>query len=313
MEIFFLLVGGIFFLYAGGESLIRGSTALAFRLGLTPLVVGLTVVAFGTSCPELAVSVSASLDGNAGISLGNVIGSNICNIALILGLSALIRPLQVHVQVIRMQIPIMIAVSLVLALLLMDGILERFEGICFVLGIITYTVYSVYQARKEFNESNKEIGIDTICKQEVKLLFAYLFVLSGFVMLVLGAKLFVWGAVSLASALNISQAVIGLTIVALGTSLPELATSLMAAIKKEEDIAIGNIVGSNIFNILGILGIASLVSPIEIGGISPVDLIVMIVAAILLLPITRTGFLLSRWEGVFLLVFYGAYLYYLIP
>lgn len=306
------LTAGLCLLYIGAEGLVRGSSSLALRLGLTRLVIGLTVVAYGTSSPELVVSVKASLDGNGAISLGNIIGSNICNIALILGLSALLSPLRVHVQAVRLQIPIMIAASLVLYLLLLDGQLNRFEGIGLFSGSVAYTIYSIYLARRESDEAIKKVLGDTVRIPTRKPWVDLVFVLTWFAMLVLGANLFVSGAISMAKNLDISQAIIGLTIVALGTSLPELATSLVAAARKEGDIAIGNVVGSNIFNILAILGLASLVRPIEIGGISVVDLIVMIVTGALALPMMWSGFLLNRWEGAFLLAVYCGYIYYLL-
>lgn len=312
-SIVFSLAGGLFFLYIGAEGLVRGSASLALRLGLTRLVIGLTVVAFGTSSPELVVSIKAALDGNSTISLGNVIGSNICNIALILGLSGLISPIRIHAQVVRRQIPVMIIVSVVLTLMLMDGNLSRLEGMGLFFGIIAYTVYSIYLARKETNLSGDEKTGDTSIKPQRKLFLDLLFVIVGLAMLVVGASLFVSGAVSLAQILGIRQSVIGLTIVAIGTSLPELATSLVASVKKEGDMAIGNVVGSNIFNILAILGVSSLLRPMEMGDIGMFDLFVMLVMAILVLPMARTGFLLTRREGTILLAIYCGYIYYLLP
>jgi cation:H+ antiporter len=307
-----LLAGGLVLLYIGAEGLVRGSTSLALRLGLTRLVVGLTIVAFGTSSPELVVSVKAALDGSGAISLGNVIGSNICNIALILGLSALLNPIRVHAQVVRVQTPIMIVVSIILVLLLLDGNLNRWEGLGLLTGIIAYVLFSLFLAKKEKGgvvETNLDVHIDSVKKN---IWLDILIVLAGLAILVLGAKFFVSGAVSLARALGISQAVIGLTIVALGTSLPELATSVVAALRKEGDISVGNVIGSNIFNILAILGIASLMSPINLNGIRFIDLVMMIILAILTLPITKSGFVISRREGIILLVIYGGYIFYLL-
>lgn len=306
---------GIVLLYAGAEGLVRGSASMALRLGLTRLVVGLTIVAFGTSSPELVVSVKASLDGNGAISLGNVIGSNICNIAVILGLAALVNPLHVNAQVVRLQIPIMIAASLLLPLLLIDGRLNRLEGLLLFSGIIGYTTYTMCLARKESREREtqqnqcQDIGQVAERKSWINVLF----ILSGLALLLTGARLFLSGAIEIAKYLDVNQAVIGLTIVAVGTSLPELATSLVAAIKREGDIAVGNVVGSNIFNILGILGLAALISPMEMGEISGVDLAVMIAIGLLVLPLMRSGFLLNRWEGALLLAFYAGYIYYLWP
>ncbi|MFH1480898.1 MAG: calcium/sodium antiporter [Pseudomonadota bacterium] len=307
------LIAGVLFLYLGAEGLVRGSASLAGRLGLTRLVIGLTIVAFGTSSPELVVSIKTAYNGQGDLSLGNIIGSNICNIALILGLSSLIRPLSVNVQVVRLQIPIMIAVSLLLWALLMDGRLDRLEGVGLCMGILAYTIYSLHLARKETGQSFRKEGRNPEEGSMPKFWINVLFAAGGLALLVFGANLFVSGAVSMAKILHISQALIGLTIVAVGTSLPELATSLVAALRKEGDIAIGNVVGSNIFNILAILGISSLVRPVEMGGIGKGDIIMMILTAILTLPMAWSGFRLARWEGIILLALYGGYIYYLLP
>ena len=291
--------------------MVQGSASLAIRLGLTRLVVGLTIVAFGTSTPELVVSVQAAYARNGEISLGNIVGSNICNIALILGLSSLVRPLRVDTQLVRLQIPIMIGVSLMAWFLLKDRVLNRLEGMGLFLGIGIYTLYSLYLARKEFSGSMEENRATSKHAWKQNPWLNILFITGGLAMLVGGARVFVSGAVALAKILHISEAVIGLTIVAVGTSLPELATSLVAASRKEGDIAIGNVVGSNIFNILGILGIASLVRPIEMGGIHMVDVVVMIMTTVLALPLAYSGFMLTRWEGAILLAVYSSYVYYL--
>lgn len=260
---FISLSSGLGLLYFGAEGLVRGSSRLAFRLGLSRLVIGLTIVAFGTSMPEMVVSVQTAWAHQGDISLGNVIGSNICNIALILGLSSLVRPLPVHVQVVRLQIPIMIGVSFLIWVLLLDRMLTRVEGECLFLGILLYTYGSLYLAKKEYAQLNKENGSSPLPLSTQPPWLDALFILGGLVMLIIGAKIFISGSVTLARILHIREAVIGLTIVAVGTSLPELATSMVAAFKREGDIAIGNVVGSNIFNILAILGVASMVRPIE--------------------------------------------------
>ncbi|MBN2123863.1 MAG: calcium/sodium antiporter [Deltaproteobacteria bacterium] len=308
-----ILFAGLALLYGGAEVLVRGSVGVALRWGLTRLVVGLTVVAFGTSSPELVVSIKAALDGNGAISLGNVIGSNICNIALILGLSALIRPLTIDQQVVRIQIPIMIGVSLVLPLFLSDGRLGRFEGGLLFFGILSYTTVSILLARREAGKNAgtaKENGSGT--RPAGSSWTFLLMILLGLGMLVYGAHLFLKGAVALAGILGVSHAVIALTIVALGTSLPELATSVVASFRGEGDISVGNVVGSNIFNILSILGIASLVRPIVSEGIGLLDYALMIATAVLLLPMARTGFVLSRMEGAIMLGMYVGYTAYLM-
>lgn len=312
VEIVLYLIGGLVLLFIGAEGLIRGSSNLAIKIGITPLVVGLTVVAFGTSTPELVVSLKAALLGNSTISLGNVIGSNIANIALILGVASLIRPLDVHAKVIMREIPIMIGISVLLLLLLIDGELGFIDGLIFVVGLIVYLVVNVLIARKEKNpeiDSEFKEGL----KSKLGIPISIVLMIVGLGLLILGADLFVQSAVAIAKMFNVSDAIIGLTIVAIGTSLPELITSIVAAYKKETDIAIGNVVGSNVFNILGILGITALIIPISSVGISYVDLGVMLVTAIILFPLSRSGFSISRVEGVFLLAGYAGYIYYLIP
>jgi cation:H+ antiporter len=312
IEIILYLLGGLVMLFIGAEGLIRGSSSLALRIGITPLVVGLTVVAFGTSTPELVVSLKATLLGNSSISLGNVVGSNIANIALILGIAALFRPLKVHANVIMREIPIMIGISILLIILLLDGEIGLIDALIFVLGIIVYTVVNVVMARKEKNlEVNKEFKEGLNNKLSIPI--STLFLVAGLALLIFGANLFVQSAVAIAKLFNVSDAIIGLTIVAVGTSLPELITSVVAAYKKEADIAIGNVVGSNIFNILGILGITALIVPINAVGISYIDLGIMLLTAIILFPLSRTGFSISRLEGAFLLAGYVFYIYHLIP
>jgi len=311
-EILLFLILGLVALFIGAEGLIRGSSALALKIGITPLVVGLTVVAFGTSTPELVVSLKAALIGNSSISLGNVIGSNIANIALILGVAALIKPLDVHANVIRREIPIMIVLSILLIILLVDGELSFIDGLIFVLGIITYTVVNVLMARKERNaEVEKEFkeGLKT----RLGVTISIFMIVGGLGLMILGANLFVNSSIAIAKAFGISDAIIGLTVVAIGTSLPELITAIVASYKNEADIAIGNVVGSNIFNILGILGITALLIPLSSAGISYLDFGVMLFTALILLPLSKTGFRISRLEGGLLLTGYIVYIYYLLP
>jgi cation:H+ antiporter len=312
IEIILYLTGGLVLLFLGGEGLIRGSSNLAIKIGITPLLVGLTVVAFGTSAPELVVSLKAALMGNSSISLGNIVGSNIANIALILGLAALIRPLDIHAKVIMREIPIMIGISVLLLLLLIDGELGFIDGLVFVFSIVIYTVVNVLMARKEKNPE-----VDLEFKEGLKSKFgvpvSIVFMVVGLGLLILGADLFVQSAVAIAKMFNVSDAIIGLTIVSIGTSLPELITSVVASFKRESDIIIGNIIGSNIFNILSILGITAIIIPISSAGITYVDLGVMIFAAIILLPLSKSGFLITRFEGALLLLGYAGYMYYLLP
>jgi cation:H+ antiporter len=311
-ETILFLVLGLILLFIGAEGLIRGSSALALKIGITPLVVGLTVVAFGTSSPELVVSLKAAFIGNSSISLGNVVGSNVANIALILGISSLIRPLDVHANVIRREIPIMIGITILLILLLIDGELNLADGLILALGFIIYIVSNIIVARKEKNtevENEFKEGLKTRLGVPVSIIF----IAGGLSFMILGANLFVTSSISIAKAIGVSDAIIGLTIVAIGTSMPELITSIVASYKNESDIAIGNVVGSNIFNILGILGITVLIISVNAEGIDFIDYGVMLFASLILLPLSKTGFMISRLEGIFLVVGYIIYIYYLLP
>jgi len=307
-----VLVLGLVLLYFGAEGLVRGSSSLALRLGVGPLLVGLTVVAFGTSTPELVVSLKAAYLGQGDISVGNVVGSNICNIGLILGFSALIIPIKVASQIVRIDTPIMIGTTALALALLYDGALSRVEGIILFGLLVVYVLFSIRLAKKqpsdplagEFSEEMK------ISKWGVWEDIA--FIVGGLVMLVFGARFLVEAAIDIAKTFGLSEAVIGLTIVAVGTSLPEFATSLVAALKKESDIAVGNIVGSNIFNILGILGISATVTPLSSAGITGIDLGVMLLFALVLWVFSRTGFLLNRFEGLLMLAGYAVYVAWLI-
>jgi cation:H+ antiporter len=312
LEIVLLLLLGLILLFIGAEALIRGSSALALRFGISPLVVGLTVVAFGTSSPELVVSINSSLKGNGGIALGNILGSNICNIALILGTSALIKPLIVQAQVVKREIPIMIGVSVLLFILSLNNEISRLEGFIFFAGIIVYIIISIYLSKKEKNSEVKKEFEESIPNQGGNLWKSVLFVIAGLGLLAVGAKIFVDGAVAAAERMGVSQVVIGLTVVAIGTSLPELITSVVAAFKNEADIAIGNIVGSNVFNILSILGVTAIISPVSTSDAGLIDFSLMLLTAILLLPLSWSGYKLSRWEGGFFFAGYIVYMLYLL-
>lgn len=308
--IFLLIFVGLALLTLGAELLVRGSSRLALRLKVPALVVGLTVVAFGTSAPELVVSISSNVRKMGDIAVGNVVGSNLINIAVILGLAAVIRPLKVNLRVLRIEMPIVAGLSLLVPILLFDNAISRLEGAILFCGILGYTAFTIRYGKKE----SEKLGISTPGESaQSSLAFQILLILGGLAALVLGSRLFVDGSVDLAKRFQVSEAIIGLTIVAAGTSLPELATSLVAAFRKQEDIAVGNILGSNIFNILAILGLTGSISPIQVQNISGIDLGAMIFVTLLLLPLMRTGFRISRVEGAALLLFYGGYLYYLWP
>ncbi len=308
-----MLVLGLALLTFGAEGLVRGASNLALRLGVSPLVVGLTVVAFGTSAPEMVVSTKAAYYGQGGIAIGNVVGSNIFNIAVILGLSAMIRPLLVQAQLIRFDMPVMIGVSLLCWLFFKDGMLGRLEAGLLFAGIVAYTVFNVVMARREKRRDVIEEFAEGTPHASKSPMLDVLMVLGGLALLVIGARFLVEAATEFARMWGLSEAVIGLTIVAAGTSLPELATSVVAALRKQDDIAIGNIVGSNVFNILAILGVSGLVKPLAAGGISITDFSVMIFTAMILFPFMQTGMRVVRWEGAMLLAIYSGYLWWLWP
>lgn len=313
---FVFLILGFVILIVGAEFLVRGASRLAAAMGISPLVIGLTVVAFGTSAPELAVSAVSSLSGQGGIALGNVIGSNIANILLILGLTAVIAPLAVQRQVIRFDLPVMIGASLLMLFFAWDGNISRWEGLILFAGVVCYTVYLIMQSRREHQAALKleetYVAVTLSAHQTFRNLF---FAVSGLGMLLLGSRLLVDSAVTIATAFGVSELLIGLTIVAVGTSLPEIATSIVATMRGERDIAVGNAIGSNIFNILCVLGITALLS----GGGFHVpnealifDIPIMIAVALLCLPIFFSKMEISRWEGFLFLFYYAAYTIYLI-
>ena len=307
------MIFGLAALTVGAEGLVRGSASLAIRLGLTPLIIGLTIVAFGTSTPELVVSLGASLNNQADISIGNVVGSNIFNIGIILGLTALLCPVKVSLQVIKHDGPIMIAVSLLALFLITKGTISRLTGTALFIALVAYTAYSIWLSKKEVSTEIERQFQDGVPSQSKSLYRDLSFIGGGLLLLVAGSRLLVVSATDIARLIGISEAVIGLTIIAAGTSMPELATSIVAALRRQPDIAVGNVVGSNIFNILGILGVASIAKPLSATGITKLDLWVMVVFSIALLPLLYTDLKLQRWEGGLLLFGYGGYLWVLWP
>jgi cation:H+ antiporter len=309
-----LFFAGLALLTAGGELLVRGASKLARAVGISPLVVGLTVVAFGTSAPELAVSVQAAFAGQADIAVGNVIGSNIFNVLFILGCAAIIRPLIVSRQLVQREVPVMVGVSFVAFALALDGNFGRLDGMILFSGVVLYTTLAIRMSRRETREAaaNGEAA-PSASPREIGLRAAQ--ITGGLLMLVLGARWLVASAVEMARSLGVSELVISLTIIAAGTSLPEVAASIVATVRGEREIAVGNVVGSNIFNLLSILGITALVAPdgIRVAGAAlAFDFPVMLAVAVACLPIFFTGHLISRWEGILFLGYYAAYVVYLV-
>ena len=307
------ITGGLVLLYFGADWLVQGAVTLALHLGLSPLIVGLTVVALGTSVPEALVSVQAALGHQGGIALGNVIGSNILNIALILGLSSLILPLKVDSHIVKADVPLLTGATFMLVVLLEDFHISRMEGAFLLLCIVFYVTGNIMTVKRTSPEEDKIEGME-IPEDSGKTLWRDVgFLILGIVTLGFGANFLVTGAVDLARIFGLSEALIGLTIVSIGTGTPELATALMATFRKTPDLAIGNVVGSNLFNIMFVLGIAGLVAPLDGKGISSVDLYVMLGVTILLLPTVWTGRILDRKEGFLFLAIYVGYLYHLWP
>ena len=288
----------------------RGASALALRLGLSPLAVGLTVVAFGTSTPELVVSIDAALGGTPDIAVGNVVGSNIANVTLILGLAMLLGPARVVARTVRIDAPLVVVVSVALVVMLADRSVSRLEGGMLALGLIAFTGFTLMQGRRESGEVKNEFAEGLATGLGVGP--SVLLVLFGVGALVVGGNLMLEAAVSLARVAGLSEAVIGLTIVAVGTSLPELVTSLVAAYRGQGDIAVGNVLGSNVFNVLGILGVTALVLPLAPGGITAPTLAFMVASAVAVALMATTGRKITRIEGGVLLAAYAGYVGWLL-
>jgi len=310
-----LMLAGFVLLVGGGELLVRGASRLAAALGVSPLVIGLTVVALGTSAPEMAVTLQSSLQGQADLAVGNVVGSNICNVLLILGLSALAAPLVVSSRLIWWDVPLMIVASLLLFGFGIDGRIDRWDGGVLFAGLVGYVAWAIVQSRKESREVRQEYSEHFQAEpgpgwKTIGLQIAYIGI--GLVLLTVGSNWLVTGAVSIARLLGVSELLIGLTILAVGTSLPELAASIVASVRGERDIAVGNVVGSNLFNILGVMGLSAVVAPHGI-PVSEValhyDIPVMIAVAVACLPVFFGGHQITRWEGG---LFFGYYVVYTV-
>lgn len=310
-----LLVGGIGVLYFGAEWLVRGSARLAGSLGVSPIVVGLTVVSFGTSAPELVVSTVASLGGNSDLAIGNVLGSNLANIGLILGITALVRPLDVAARVVWREMPLMLLITIALYPLAWDNVLSRGDGVVLLMALVGYLFFVFQSVEAEAPEilGEYEEFMRASAEAETRVHLSDIgLIMSGCAGLVLGGYVIVQGAVAVANMLGVSQVVIGLTVVAVGTSLPELATSLVATLRKEADIAVGNVIGSNIFNVAAILGTSSVIAPMHVSNsVLHHELPAVLAMSVLVFPLLRTGWRIQRWEGALLLVCYvtlGAWL-----
>lgn len=303
-----LVSAGLAMLFFGAEWLVRGSVAIANKFRISQLVIGLTIVAFGTSTPELSVSLTSALQGISDVSLGNIVGSNIANIALILGISAILKPLIVSKSAIKKEVPIMVGVSVLLLLISFDGKISFGEGVAFSIGIVIFTFFSYKTAKKESTHVDELSSVLEITKRKLVPKSAVL-IAAGLSLLTFGSFVTVESAVSIAKDVGISDRVIGLTLVAIGTSLPELVTSIVAALRGHADLSVGNIIGSNIFNILAIVGISSAIAGISVSENIFFDYYIMLAFSIALIPIMRSGFVISRKEGFAL---FGGYFVYLI-
>lgn len=315
---FLLFLAGLIILIVGADLLVRGASRIAAAFGVSPLVIGLTIVAIGTASPEIAVSLQAAASGQGDLMLGNVLGSNIFNILFILGITAVAAPIVIAEQLIRKDAPIMLGISLLTFALAFDGSLRGFDGVILLFGLVIYIVFALRQSKRESKAVQKEFAQEFAPKEPRttrNIIINIVFLLIGLGLLVLGSNWLVESATQIAKALGVSELVIGLTIVAVGTSLPEVATSVIAALKKESDIAVGNAVGSNIFNLLGVLGIGAVVAPDGISVASRVlqfDLPVMVFVALVTLPVFYIDNRISRLEGGLLLSYYFVYLVYII-
>lgn len=302
------VVVSLVLLGAGASALVRGSASMAVRLGVSPLVVGLTIVAYGTSTPELLVSARAAWEGRGDIALGNVVGSNSFNVGVILGLAALMTPLQVRFQLIRQELPLLLVATGLFWVGFRDAVITRVEAGVFVVGLVGYTVFTIFQARRQAPTEVVAEFDQAVPRPTRHAAWDVGLMVVGLGLLVYGAELMVRGATALARDWGVSEAVMGLTIVAAGTSLPELATSVVAAVKRQPDIAVGNVVGSNLYNLLAIVGCSGLLVPLDGPGLETRDLVVMTLFSVALVPILWTGLVVRRWEGVLLLAGYGVYL-----
>ncbi|MGF1607707.1 MAG: calcium/sodium antiporter [Rhodothalassiaceae bacterium] len=305
------LLGGLILLLVGGEALVKGSVAVAQRFGVSPMVIGLTLVGFGTSTPELVTSLQAALIGAPGLAVGNIIGSNIANSLLILGAGAVILPLRICSKALKRDGTVLVLATLLFLAVLLTGAIPRWAGLMFLAALLAYTLYTYVSERKGGPDgvyAGEAAEVADLPPRRIGLIAGLVVTALGIAGVVFGADLLVTAAVSLAVAAGLSEAVIGLTLVAVGTSLPELVTSVMAAIRKHGDIAFGNVIGSNLFNILGIAGVTATVHPIAVPPeIAGFDIWVLLGTAVLLVFFARTGHRISRWEGAALLAGYAAY------
>lgn len=308
-----LLIGGLITLIIAGESLVRGAVGVALKFKIPTMVIGMTIVSFGTSAPELLVSLKAALEGHPELSIGNVVGSNVANIALVLGLTAMILPIAVKRSTVKVDWTIMMVATLLFFLFILNNNIEWYEGLVFVLGLIAFNIYMFKSVSKKKNETQIELDLDVEEVKKKNMFVQFLLILLGCVGLTYGAKWLLSGAVTIAQSFGVSEHIIAVTIVAFGTSVPELITSVMAAIKKEMDISVGNLIGSNIFNILGVLGITSLVKEIPVSTqVTSIDIFWVIAISFLMFPLMIINYRINRYRGLLLFLSYAVYIYFVV-
>lgn len=305
--LFAIFVVGVGILYVGAEATLHGAVSIATRMGISQLVVGLTLIAFGTSCPELSLDVSAALRGTTDLAFGDLVGSNIANIGLILAVAAIVCPLRVQMRLLRAELPVAIAVSVLVYALAFDGVISRQDGLFMLAGFVLFLSFSYRAARQESAKVQRDFK--EAADASTSMGKSSLLIVGGLLGLVAGAQLMVYAAIEMARMLGVSELIIGLTIVALGTSLPELATAIVASRRKQADIVVGNVIGSNIFNLLLILAIVAVITPVPVAVSSlQAELPVMIAFVVVLVPIMLRGMIVSRAEGIFLATGFAAFL-----
>jgi len=304
-------ISGILLLYFGAELLVRGSVSISHKMNIPPLLIGLIVIGLGTSSPELVVSIDAALSGSGEIAVGNVVGSNISNIALILGLAALIYPITVQKSLLKLEVPVLVLASLLVTILIFNGMLTRINGVVLIFGLTAYLIVTIRSNSAPLFDDSEIIQGAKPGSTTMKTRYMLVKIVGGLGMLILGAELMISGSLGLARTFGLSEAVIGLTVVAVGTSAPELATGLIAAVRKQGDLILGSLIGSNILNLLFVLGVTAIIRPVTLTDITMTDLLLMTTLSVILVPIMWTGFRVIRWEGALLVLCYAGYVGYL--
>lgn len=308
-----LLIGGLITLIIAGEALVRGAVGIALKFKIPTMVIGMTIVSFGTSAPELLVSLKAAIEGHPELAIGNVLGSNVANIALVLGITAMVLPIAVKRSTAKIDWTIMMVATLLFYLFTLDNIITWYEGLIFVLGLIAFNVYMFKSVANNKDKSELEVDLDVDVTKQKNIFVQFLLILVGCIGLAYGASWLLDGAIQIASDFGVSEHIIAVTIVAFGTSVPELITSVIAALKKETDISVGNLIGSNIFNILGVLGITSLVKEIPVSlQVTNVDIYWVMAISFLVLPLMIINYRINRFRGFLLFVSYGVYIYFVV-